>query len=59
MHGGHGVLDPIAEHLPEVMSVLLEFLRTGNTANVPARVTLPVPKFPVPDFTPPTAKPKS
>lgn len=56
-HGGHGVLDPIAENLPDVMSVLLEFLRTGNIAKVPARVTLPVPKFPVPDFPPPAPKP--
>ena len=55
-HGGHGVLDPIAEHLPDVMSVLLEFLRTGNTGNVPGRVTLPVPKFIAPDFPPPAAK---
>ena len=58
-HGGHGVLDPIADHLPEVMSVLLEFLKTGNTANVPVRVTLPVPKFAAPDFPPPSSKPKS
>jgi pimeloyl-ACP methyl ester carboxylesterase len=52
-HGGHGVLDPIAENLPEVMKVLLEFLKTGNNANVPPRVTLPLPKFAVPDFPPP------
>jgi pimeloyl-ACP methyl ester carboxylesterase len=57
-HGGHGVLNPIAEHLPDVMSVLLEFLRTGNSANVPSRVTLPVPKFTVPDFPPPAEKQK-
>ena len=56
-HGGHGVLDPIAENLPEVMSTLLEFLKTGNMAKVPARVTLPVPKFTVPDFPPPGSKP--
>lgn len=58
-HGGHGVLEPIAEHLPEVMTVLLEFLQTGNTAGVPVRVTLPVPKFAAPDFPPPASKPKS
>lgn len=58
-HGGHGVLDPIAEHLPEVMSVLLDFLQTGNSSNLPARVTLPVPKFAAPDFPPPASKPKS
>jgi pimeloyl-ACP methyl ester carboxylesterase len=56
-HGGHGVLGPIADHLPDVMAVLFEFLRTGSTAKVPARVTLPVPKFAVPDFPPPAKKP--
>ena len=58
-HGGHGVLDPIADHLPEVMTVLLEFLKTGDNANVPARVTLPAPKFAAPDFPPPASKPNS
>ncbi|HSE37993.1 MAG TPA: alpha/beta hydrolase [Blastocatellia bacterium] len=58
-HGGHGVLDPIAEHLPDVWSVLSEFLKTGKNDNLPARVTLPVPKFAVPDFPPPAAKPKA
>jgi pimeloyl-ACP methyl ester carboxylesterase len=56
VHGGHGVLEPIAEHLPDVFAVLLEFLQTGSMANVPARVTLPVPKFAVPDFPPPASK---
>jgi pimeloyl-ACP methyl ester carboxylesterase len=55
-HGGHGVIGPIAEHLPEVMATLLEFLQAGSTANLPARVTLPAPKFTVPDFPPPAAK---
>lgn len=58
-HGGHGVLEPISENFPEVMSALLEFLQTGNTANLPARVTLPVPKFVAPDFPPPASKPRS
>jgi hypothetical protein len=53
--GGHGVLSPIAEHLPDVMSVLLEFLQSGSTVNLPARVTLPLPPVAVPDFPPPTA----
>jgi pimeloyl-ACP methyl ester carboxylesterase len=55
-HGGHGVLEPISQHLPQVMEALLEFLRTGNTANLPARVQLPVPKFGVPDFPPPNQR---
>jgi pimeloyl-ACP methyl ester carboxylesterase len=52
-HGGHGVIGPIAEHLPNVMQTLLEFLRTGNYGSVPTVVTLPVPKFRAPDFPPP------
>jgi pimeloyl-ACP methyl ester carboxylesterase len=55
-HGGHGVIEPIAENLPGVFETLLEFLRNGSTANLPARVTLPAPKFNAPDFPPPPAK---
>ena len=55
-HGGHGVIEPIAENLPNVFETLLEFLRTGSTINLPARVTLPAPKFIAPDFPPPAAK---
>jgi pimeloyl-ACP methyl ester carboxylesterase len=50
MHGRHGVLELIAEHLPDVWKKLLEFLRTGNYDGLPARVTLPAPKFVVPSF---------
>ena len=53
-HGGHGVLDPIAERLPEVMNLLLEFLRTGNMEKLPSRVTLPAPQFVMPAFPPPS-----
>jgi hypothetical protein len=59
MHGEHGVLEPIAEHLPEVFATLLEFVQTGSTAKLPARVTLPAPKFIAPDFPPLVAKPRS
>ena len=57
-HGGHGVLEPIADKLPDVMSILLEFLKTGNNSNVPARVSLPVPKFAMPDFPRPAQQSK-
>jgi pimeloyl-ACP methyl ester carboxylesterase len=56
VRGEHGVLESIAADLPEVMAPLLEFLQTGSTANLPARVTLPSPRFLAPDFPPPTAK---
>ncbi|HYW71789.1 MAG TPA: alpha/beta hydrolase [Pyrinomonadaceae bacterium] len=52
-NGGHGVIEPIAAYLPDVFETLLDFLRTGSTANLPARVTLPAPKFDEPDFPPP------
>ena len=52
-NGGHGVIEPISAYLPDVFETLLDFLRTGSTANLPARVTLPAPKFDEPDFPPP------
>jgi len=58
-HGSHGVLEPMAERLPEVFAVLMEFVQTGSTAKLPALVTLPAPKFAVPDFPPPVSKPRS
>jgi len=56
VHGGHGVIGPIARELPLVMGALVEFLQTGSTADIPSRVTLAVPQFAVPDFQAP-AKP--
>jgi pimeloyl-ACP methyl ester carboxylesterase len=58
-HGGHGVLGPIADRLPEAQKAIVEFLQTGSTKNLPARVTLPAPKFTVPSFPPPTGKSRS
>lgn len=54
--GGHGVLGSIAQGFPQVMAKLLEFLETGTTTELPTRVTLPVPRFAVPDFAPPQPK---
>ncbi|MEM7699904.1 MAG: alpha/beta hydrolase, partial [Verrucomicrobiota bacterium] len=49
--GGHGVLAPIAEQLPEVWDTLLEFLRTGAMDKIPSRVTLePSEEFVAPAF---------
>lgn len=56
-HGGHGVIGPIFASLPEVREQLIEFLRTGKTAGLPARVTLPKPRLPAPDFPAPAATP--
>ena len=48
--GGHGVLGPIAAQLPEVWETLEDFLRTGDTSDIPARVRL----SPSRQFVPPT-----
>ncbi len=52
-HGKHSALKRIVEDAPEIVTALMEFVRTGNTANLPTRMTLPVPKFEVPKFPPP------
>ena len=49
-HGEHGALEPALQRLPRAGADVLDFLRTGNMPNLPERVTLPVPKFAVPDF---------
>ena len=52
-HGRHAALKRIVEDAPEIVTALMEFVRTGNTARLPTRMTLPVPKFQVPKFSPP------
>jgi len=52
-HGKHSALKRIVEDAPEIVTALMEFVRTGSTAHLPTRMTLPVPKFEVPKFPPP------
>jgi pimeloyl-ACP methyl ester carboxylesterase len=47
-HGKHAALKKIEDQAPEILIALLAFLKTGNTEELPARITLPVPKFDVP-----------
>jgi pimeloyl-ACP methyl ester carboxylesterase len=54
--GGHGVLEPIAGRFAQVWDDVLGFLRTGDMPNLPERLTLPAPKFAVPDFRVPGRK---
>lgn len=54
--GGHGVLEPLAQQHPKVFAQILDFLRTGNLPQFPARLALPAPRFVVPDFPPPGNK---
>jgi hypothetical protein len=48
--GGHGALGQFSQHQPETMDALVGFLKTGTTEKLPTKVTLPAPKFTVPDF---------
>ena len=38
--GGHGVVWPIAQQLPDIARELIEFLRAGDLTGIPAEVTL-------------------
>ncbi len=51
-HGKHAALKRMVEQAPETVSTLMEFVRTGNTAKLPPRLVLPVPKFAMPKFPP-------
>ena len=52
-HGKHFALKQMVEDSPDIVTALIEFVRSGKTNNLPARMTLPVPKFQVPKFPPP------
>jgi pimeloyl-ACP methyl ester carboxylesterase len=54
-HGEHGALPAVLQQRPAVRAALLEFLKTGTTEKLPARISLPVPKFAVPNFPPPAS----
>jgi pimeloyl-ACP methyl ester carboxylesterase len=52
--GGHGAMGQLAQHRPEVRDLLIEFLKTGSFEKLPARVSVPGPKWVVPGFEAPT-----
>jgi pimeloyl-ACP methyl ester carboxylesterase len=52
-HGKHFALKQMVEDSPEIVTALIEFLKTGKTSILPTRVTLPVQKFRAPNFPPP------
>jgi len=54
LHGGHGILGPIANNAPDVFAKLLEFLRSGKMDDLPERVVLPKPNYRPPAFPAPT-----
>jgi pimeloyl-ACP methyl ester carboxylesterase len=48
--GGHGAMGQLAQNRPEVRDALIEFLKTGSVEKLPARVSVPGPKWAVPGF---------
>lgn len=54
--GQHSAYARVRETLPEATAAIMEFIRTGATANLPVQVTVPAGKFAAPDF-PVPAKP--
>jgi pimeloyl-ACP methyl ester carboxylesterase len=52
-HGKHFALKQMVEDSPDIVTALMEFVRSGKTTNLPTRMTLPVHKFQVPRFPPP------
>jgi pimeloyl-ACP methyl ester carboxylesterase len=53
--GFHGAYAQVREHLPDATAAVMEFARSGSTANLPVRVTVPAPAVRVPDFPPPAS----
>jgi pimeloyl-ACP methyl ester carboxylesterase len=49
-HGEHGAYARVRRTLPEATAAIMEFIRTGNTANLPSRVSVPPREFRAPDF---------
>jgi len=47
-HGKHAAIKKLVEEKPETVAALIDFVRTGNRARLPARVALRVPKFQMP-----------
>ncbi len=55
-HGGHSMLEQVAQRFPKVWGDAMDFLRTGALPSLPERVTFPLPKFAVPNFPAPAPK---
>ena len=52
-HGKHFALKQMVEDSPDIVTALMEFVRSGEITNLPTRMTLPGPKFQAPKFLPP------
>jgi hypothetical protein len=48
--GEHGAFARVRRTLPAATAAIMEFVRSGNTANLPSAVTVPAREFRVPDF---------
>jgi pimeloyl-ACP methyl ester carboxylesterase len=54
--GEHGAYARVRRTLPGPTAAIMEFIRTGTTANLPSRVTVPAREFRAPDFPRPNAE---
>lgn len=54
--GQHGAYARMRETRPDATAAVMDFIRTGNTANLPSRVTVPLPDWAAPDFPAPSGK---
>jgi pimeloyl-ACP methyl ester carboxylesterase len=54
--GQHGAYARVRETLPEATAAIMEFIRTGNTTNLPVQVTVPPPALDAPAFPPPAGR---
>jgi pimeloyl-ACP methyl ester carboxylesterase len=52
--GEHGAFAQVRRRLPAATAAIMEFVRSGSTANLPSAVTVPAREFRAPDF--PVAK---
>lgn len=49
VHNGlHGAYAKVRETLPEATAAIMEFIKDGNTAKLPSRVTVPITPWPAP-----------
>ena len=53
--GTHGARTAVFDQQPDILALVLDFLRSGDFRSVPARISLPTPKFQKPSFDAPVA----
>jgi hypothetical protein len=54
-HGTHFAYSEVRRQRPQVTAAIMEFVRSGATANLPVHVSIDPPELSVPAFSPPKA----